>query len=282
MEVARTLAARRRHSPPLSSRDTPAGFARSKPKIHGMRIRRASTADRAMNAEASVPGRKAPAGSPRNPHLGRQLFGYSHAKTHVLLDQVASSIEDLSRQLAAEQASRVALEAELTSRDASLEKLASDLEAVRGSLVQAERKVIDVGDVMITAHRLAADIEGAARREATVLLEAARNEAVMIIDEAHLVMDESETRARAVAEEAEAEAETVRAESDRLKAFVENEQAAWQAFLARAGTAARALSEVPPVSSQRPAVEAEPPGAAGACRPRGANVDLQDQSLQRA
>jgi chromosome segregation ATPase len=181
---------------------------------------------------------------PRNPHLGRQLFGYSCAKTDVLLDQAAATIEQISGRLGARTATVRELESGVAARDAVVAGLEAELALARESVLQMERKLAVVGDAVVTAHEVARQLESAARRKVDELLAAARDEAAAIAEEARLVIDQAETRARALIEGAEAEADRLSAESERLKEFVEAQRASWETFLRRATDSADALSSL--------------------------------------
>ncbi|MEX0816092.1 MAG: DivIVA domain-containing protein [Gaiellales bacterium] len=128
----------------------------------------------------------------RHVKLGRSVLGYPRAATEELLEEIASSFEDVWRERA---------------------DLRDEVEELEGELARHREAEEALRNTLISAERMAEDVRGQARREADVIIADARS------------------RARDITGEAEAERERTHAEIRRLKALEADLRAEYRAFL---------------------------------------------------
>lgn len=164
-----------------------------------------------------------------NPHLGRQLFGYSRSRTNALLERAASMIEDLASGLVSWQEACEAASARLDAAE-------SELARTRIELAKQHESEAAVAEALVTAHREAAAIVGRGRSEATELLVSAQAQASELDAEAGHVIEQAEIRAQALVERAAGEVEHLYAEAERLRARIARERELWASSLRRALT----------------------------------------------
>ena len=117
----------------------------------------------------------------RHVRLGRRIFGYSRTATNSLLDEIATSFEDVWRE-----------RADLTDK----------VEQLEGDLVRYRELESLLRATLVSAERTAAELKDQARREAD-----------LIVGEAH-------SEARAITRQAIADNERLQADSSRLRALL--------------------------------------------------------------
>jgi cell division septum initiation protein DivIVA len=133
-------------------------------------------------------GGENPAGQ-RNPHLGKQVFGYSRAKTNALLEVAAIRVETLT----------------------------AELERTRGELAAAEERAARMEAALADVQQLTQHGERPAHERAEQIVRDTHTDAALLYAEAYRIIDEGETRARAIVEAAEVQADALRVEAAELR-----------------------------------------------------------------
>ena len=131
----------------------------------------------------------------RHTRPGRRPFGYDRRATDRLLDEIASSFEDVWRERA---------------------DLRDDLEELEAELARQKELEAALRNTLLSAERMADDVRSQARREADVLVAEAR------------------VAAREITSGAEAERERIKADIRRLRSAQADLRAEYRAFLAAA------------------------------------------------
>ena len=131
----------------------------------------------------------------RHTRPGRRPFGYDRRATDRLLDDIASSFEDVWRERA---------------------DLRDDLEALEGELARQKELEAALRNTLLSAERMADDVRSQARREADAIVAEAR------------------AAAREITTGAEAERERIKADIRHLRSAQADLRADYRAFLAAA------------------------------------------------
>jgi cell division septum initiation protein DivIVA len=211
----------------------------------------------------------------RNPALGRQLRGYSRAKTNAVLEHAASMIEQLRTDVVKAEDEVVEVRATLAASTTENHQLRERLTAFRDENARLRSEVSTraaaesdaaIAEALVSAHRMADEIAAKATRRASEMITAARRDSEGVSSEARGVIEEAERRAHAIVERATAHAGEVQARAEQLKACIERDRRTWSTFLQRALEATAALELQPVVAGEdrmivdlRPAADAPAP-----------------------
>jgi cell division septum initiation protein DivIVA len=217
------------------------------------------------------------ADSLRNPALGRQLRGYSRAKTNAVLEHAASMIEQLRTDVVKAEEELVEVRAGLAAATTENHQLRERLTAFRDENARLRSEVSTraaaesdpaIAEALVSAHRMAEEIAATATRRANEMITAARRDSEGVTSEARGVIEEAEARANAIVERATAHAREVQARAERVKTCIERDRRTWSTFLQRAQEATAALDIQSAVAGEdRTIVDLRPAADASASVP---------------